>query len=67
MFRFQQEAAQFYAAEIVSAMSYLHSLSIIYRDLKPENLLLDQGRSVRYWGNQKSDINNVEKFCGMNQ
>merc|ERR1719333_1463126 len=31
----------FYSSEIVSALSYLHSLSIVYRDLKPENILLD--------------------------
>ena len=31
-----------YAAELASALSYLHSKQIIHRDLKPENLLLDE-------------------------
>ena len=38
---------RFYAAEITSALGYLHNLNIVYRDLKPENILLDaQGHII---------------------
>lgn len=39
---FKEEAARFYAAEVVIALEYLHCLGIIYRDLKPENILLQK-------------------------
>mmetsp|Transcript_21154 Transcript_21154/g.48564 ORF Transcript_21154/g.48564 Transcript_21154/m.48564 type:complete len:366 (-) Transcript_21154:126-1223(-) len=39
--RLPNDDARFYAGEITLAFQYLHDKNIIYRDLKPENLLLD--------------------------
>jgi len=39
--KFSVARSLFYAAEITSALGYMHQLNIVYRDLKPENILLD--------------------------
>lgn len=39
---FSEEVAAFYMAEMILALDHLHrSLGVVYRDLKPENCLLD--------------------------
>ncbi|GFZ18191.1 AGC (cAMP-dependent, cGMP-dependent and protein kinase C) kinase family protein [Actinidia rufa] len=43
---FSPAVIRFYLAEIVCALDHLHSMGICYRDLKPENVLIQQSGHV---------------------
>lgn len=68
--KFSEERARFYAAEITLALQHLHELGIIYRDLKPENVLLTEEGHVRLtdFGLSKEGVSQADRgaqsFCG---
>ena len=47
--KFSNDEAKFYFTEIVLALKFLHSkpLSLVYRDLKPENCMIDSMGHIR--------------------
>ncbi|CEJ02592.1 Putative cAMP-dependent protein kinase 9 [Rhizopus microsporus] len=64
--RFTNDMTRFYASEIVLAIEYLHSKDIIYRDLKPENLLIDHQGHIKItdFGFAKKVVDRTWTLCG---
>lgn len=65
---FDEERVKFYGAQIGIALQYLHEKGIIYRDIKPENILMDEMGYLRLadFGMAKrlKDNEKATSFCG---
>lgn len=45
--RLEEDRVRFYVAEIVLALAYLHQMGLMYRDLKPNNVLLNEDGHIQ--------------------
>ena len=67
--RFSEERAKFYLCEVLLALENLHQRDIIFRDLKPDNVVLDgEGHcKLTDFGLSKEGVNEskyAQSFCG---
>ncbi|ESW99780.1 hypothetical protein KL918_001283 [Ogataea parapolymorpha] len=67
--RFSLRRAQFYAAEVLLALKFLHENGVIYRDLKLDNIMLSESGHIKLgdYGLCKENMwygNKTSTFCG---
>ena len=63
-FQLKEKAVRFYAAELVSALKCLHDNEVIYKDLKPKNILIDAKGHIKLQESAFWTMKNLEKVKG---
>ena len=67
---FEEHEARFFLAEVILAIEYIHSLNVIYRDMKPENILICEDGHIKLadFGLAKEGMSKknakAKSFCG---
>lgn len=70
MKKFPESIVKLWSAEIILALDYLHNLGIVFRDMKPENIVLDKEGHIKLidFGLCKDEIDDyatgTTSFCG---
>lgn len=65
--RFSENRVKLYTAEIAAAMEHCHSIGVVYRDIKPENILLDKDGHIvitDFGLCKQIDDGGTKTFCG---
>lgn len=66
--KFKENRARFYIAELVLALNHLHQNGIVYRDLKPQNIIIDTEGHIKLtdFGLSKANFEEDQKhtICG---
>eukprot|EP01029_Cantina_marsupialis_P007564 TRINITY_DN1847_c0_g1_i4.p1 TRINITY_DN1847_c0_g1~~TRINITY_DN1847_c0_g1_i4.p1 ORF type:complete len:415 (+),score=72.33 TRINITY_DN1847_c0_g1_i4:58-1302(+) len=68
--QFPEDRAKFYTAELALAIEHCHTNDVIYRDLKPENVMLDAEGHIKLTDfglskmNIQSNTQGANSFCG---
>ena len=60
------DCARFFATQMVLMLKYLHNNNILYRDLKPENMLVDKSGYLKFidFGLSKKVYSKTYTICG---